>query len=123
MHKKATFDYYDNDPLVVVTLVNPVLGKRYKACAYLDTGSDAVVIPGDIWFKLGLDKDLMASVSVVGDTVNTWYNFIDLEFLQNKHNDIEVFYNEAAGDILIGRNILDEYSVTFDGRNSKLYIE
>ena len=65
----------------------------------------------------------MASVSVVGDTVNTWYNFIDLEFLQNKHNDTEVFYNEAAGDILIGRNILDEYSVTFDGRNSKLYIE
>jgi len=44
MHKKATFDYYDNDPLVVVTLVNPVLGKRHKACAYLDTGSDAVVI-------------------------------------------------------------------------------
>jgi len=30
MHEKATFDYYDNDPLVVVTLINPVLGKRLK---------------------------------------------------------------------------------------------
>ncbi|HII92303.1 MAG TPA: hypothetical protein HA262_09095 [Methanosarcina sp.] len=80
-------------------------------------------IPKDIWFKLGLDQDLMASVSVVGDTVNTWYTFIDLELLQNKHKDIEAFYNDTAGDILIGRNILDEYSVTFDGRNSKLHIE
>ena len=37
--------------------------------------------------------------------------------------DVEVFYNEVAGDMLIGRNVLDEYSVTFDGRNSKLYTE
>lgn len=123
MHKKATFDYYDNDPLIIVTIINPVLNKKHKTYTYLDTGSDAVVIPKDIWLKLRLDMDLMAPVSMVGDTVSTWYTFIDLEFLKNKHTDIEVFYNDSAGDILIGRNILDKYSVTFDGRNSKLYIE
>ena len=123
MHKKNTFDYYDNDPLVIITLINPILKKRHKAYAYLDTGSDAVVIPKDIWLKLGLDMDLMAPVSVVGDTVNTWYTLIDLEFLQDKYTDIEAFYNDSAGDILIGRNILDEYSITFDGPNSKLHIE
>jgi|SRR5665647_731540 len=123
MCKRVTFDYHDNDPLVVVTLINPISKKREKACAYLDTGSDAVVIPKDIWLKLGLEMDLKASVSVVGSTVSAWYTFIDLEFLKNKHKDVEAFYNEAAGDMLIGRNILDEYSITFDGKNSKLHIE
>lgn len=123
MHKKTTLDYYDNDPLVIVTLINPILKKRHKAYAYLDTGSDAVVIPGDIWLKLGLEMNYRAPVSVVGTSVSTWYTFIDLEFLQNEHGEIEAFYNDSTGNILIGRNILDKYSVTFDGRNSKLYIE
>ena len=61
--------------------------------------------------------------SAVNNTGVGWYTFIDLEFFGNKHKDVEVFYNEVAGDMLIGRNILDEYSVTFDGMNSKLYIE
>jgi hypothetical protein len=123
MRKKVTFDYYKNDPIVIVNLINPISKKKEKVCAYLDTGSDAVVISKDIWLKLELDMDLIANVSVVGSTVTTCYTFIDLEFLKNKHKDVEVFCNEVEGDILIGRNILDEYSITFDGRNSKLHIE
>jgi hypothetical protein len=121
--RKRVLDYYDNDPLVKVTLINPILNKREIACAYLDTGSDAIVIPRDLWERLGLKEEYRTFVSAVNSTGVGWYTFIDLEFFGNKHRDVEVFYNEVAGDMLIGRNILDEYSVTFDGRNSKLYIE
>lgn len=48
MRRKTTIDYYDNDPLVIVTLTNPILKKRHKAYAYLDTGSDVAIIPKDI---------------------------------------------------------------------------
>ncbi len=45
MPEKACFDYIDNDPLVQVTLINPASNKKARAFAYLDTGSDTVVIP------------------------------------------------------------------------------
>jgi len=120
--RKRVLDYYDNDPLVKVTLINPTLNKREIACAYLDTGSDAIVIPRDLWLRLGLQEEYRTFVSAVNSTGVGWYTFIDLEFFGNTHKDVEVFYNEVPGDMLIGRNILDEYSVTFDGKNSKLYI-
>ena len=53
MPEKASFDYIDNDPLVSVTLINPAFKKKVKAFAYLDTGSDTVVIPRELWLKLG----------------------------------------------------------------------
>ncbi|WP_269851437.1 pepsin/retropepsin-like aspartic protease family protein [Methanosarcina horonobensis] len=100
------------------------MNKRETACAYLDTGSDAIVIPRDLWLRLGLQEEYRTFVSAVNSTVVGWYTFIDLEFfLETNIRMLKFFYNEVAGDMLIGRNVLDEYSVTFDGRNSKLYIE
>lgn len=123
MRKKATLDYCENDPLVLVTLVNPVLNRKEKALADLDTGSDTVVIPGDLWLNLQLNMNEYTEISVVGSTINTFVTYIDLDLLGDKHTNAVACYNEAAGDVLIGRSILDEYSVTFDGRKSKLYIE
>lgn len=71
------------------------MNKRETACAYLDTGSE----------QLLYQKTFGTGV--------IWHTFIDLEFFGNKHKDVEVFYNEVAGDMLIGQNILDKYSVTF----------
>ena len=122
MPEKNTFDYIDNDPLVRVILINPVSNKKVNAYAYIDTGSDAVVVPRDIWLKLGLEMLYRSNVSAVGGVVTTWYTRISLEFLENKHNKIIAFYQDE-GDVLIGRNIIDKYSITFDGRNSKLLIK
>lgn len=121
MSDNTTFDYIDNDPLVVVTLVNSVSNKKVNAYAYLDTGSDAVVVPRDLWLKLELEMTHRSNVSAVGGIVTAWYTRINLEFLENKHRNIIAFYQDD-GDVLIGRNILDKYSVTFDGINSKLSI-
>jgi hypothetical protein len=44
-----------------------------------------------------------------------------VEFLEIEHKEIIAFYQDE-GDVLIGRNVMDEYSITFDGRNSNLTI-
>ena len=121
MPEKNTFDYIDNDPLVRVILINPVSNKKVYAYAYIDTGSDAVVVPRDIWLKLGLEMLYRSNISAVGGVVTTWYTRINLEFLKSKYLNVIVFYQDE-GDVLIGRNIIDKYSITFDGRNSKLLI-
>ncbi|MCD4845367.1 MAG: hypothetical protein K8R25_12870 [Methanosarcinales archaeon] len=122
MSEKSIFEYIDNDPLVLITLVNPVSNEKARSYAYLDTGSDAVVIPKDLWVKLGLEMLNRANVSAVGGVVTTWYTWLHLQFLGDYHRDIIAFYQDD-GDVLIGRNIIDKYSVTFDGRNSILIID
>ena len=121
MSEKAVFDYIDNDPLVLITLINPLSNKKVRAYAYLDTGSDAVVIPKDLWVKLRLEMLNRANVSAVGGVVTTWYTWLHLQFLEDYHRNIIAFYQDD-GDVLIGRNVIDKYSVTFDGRNSILII-
>jgi hypothetical protein len=121
MPEKAAFDYIDNDPLVPVTLINPDSNKKVKAYAYLDTGSDTVVVPRELWLKLELEMLYRSSVCAVGGIVTAWYTRINMEFLENEHRGIIAFYQDE-GDVLIGRNVIDEYSIKFDGRNSRLII-
>jgi predicted aspartyl protease len=121
MPEKATFGYIDNDPLVTVTLINPVSKKKARALAYLDTGSDTVVIPRELWLKLGLEMLYRSNVCAVGGIVTAWYTRINIEFSDDAHKEVIAFYQDE-GDVLIGRNVLDKYSITFDGRNSSLTI-
>lgn len=121
MTETVVFDYIDNDPLVLITLINPISNKKVEAYAYLDTGSDAVVISRDLWLELGLEMLNRSNVSAVGGVVTTWYTWVHMQFLRDEHRDVIAFYQED-GDILIGRNIIDKYSLTFDGRNLSLII-
>lgn len=121
MTETVVFDYIDNDPLVLITLINPVSNKKAEAYAYLDTGSDAVVISRDLWLELGLEMLNRSNVSAVGGVVTTWYTWVHMQFLRDEHRDVIAFYQED-GDVLIGRNIIDKYSLTFDGRNLSLII-
>jgi len=66
MPEKSTFDYIDNDPLVPVTLINPASNKKAKVIAYLDTGSETVVIPRELWLKLELEMLYRSNVCAVG---------------------------------------------------------
>lgn len=121
MTETVVFDYIDNDPLVLITLINPISNKKVEAYAYLDTGSDAVVISRDLWLELGLEMLNRSNVSAVGGVVTTWYTWVHMQFLRDEHRDVIAFYQED-GDVLIGRNIIDKYSLTFDGRNLSLII-
>jgi predicted RNA-binding protein len=75
--------------------------KKVNVYAHVDTGSDVVVVPRDIWLKLGLEMLYSSNVSAVGGVVTTWYTRINLEFLENNHKNIIAFYQDN-GDVLIG---------------------
>lgn len=57
MPEKSTFDYIDNDPLVPVTLINPVSNKKAKAIAYFEHGT-----LGSMWnsLKMNTRKSLLS---------------------------------------------------------------
>jgi hypothetical protein len=48
MFKNAVFRYIQDDPLVQITLINPISNKKVEAYAYLDTGSDTIVISREL---------------------------------------------------------------------------
>lgn len=116
-----TFSYTDNDPLVAIKLINPLTGNEKEVLAYADTGSDSIAIPKDVWDELNIISFRVTSISVVGGAITTWYTKLDVEFLGKLHKNIIVFYQEV-GDVLLGRAIIDNYSVTFDGLNSTLTV-
>jgi hypothetical protein len=62
-----------------------------------------------------------SNVCAVGGIVTAWYTRISIKFLDTEHRDIIAFYQDE-GDVLVGRNVMDEYSIIFDGRNSSLTI-
>lgn len=116
-----TFSYIDNDPLVAIKLINPLTGNEKEVLAYVDTGSDSIAIPKDVWDELNITSFRVTAISVVGGAITTWYTRLNVEFLCKLHRDIIVFYQEV-GDVLLGRAVIDDYSVTFDGLNSRLTI-
>lgn len=96
MGEEAILDYIDNDPLVLITLINPGSNKKVRAYAYLDTGSDMIVIPRDMWLKLGLVMLYRANASAVGGVITTWFTGINLQILDDEHREIIAFYQEEG---------------------------
>ncbi len=114
--------YTDNDPLVLIRLINPKANEEKDVYAYADTGSDSLAVPRSIWMDLALDYENRAVISTVGGTTNTWYSLVNVELLGDIHKEVMIFYQDE-GDVLIGRNIMDKYRFTFDGIKQVLEIE
>ena len=58
--------YIDNDPLVVIRLINPSSGYKKDVLAYVDTGSDSIAVPKDVWDELNIESYRATTISVVG---------------------------------------------------------
>ncbi|MBI4344495.1 MAG: hypothetical protein HY555_02805 [Euryarchaeota archaeon] len=115
-------NYIDDDPPVLVKLINRKRGSEKEAYAYADTGSDSLAIPRDLWLDLDLGFSNRAVISTVGGTATSWYSHLDVELLGERHKSVMVFYQEE-GDVLLGRSVMDRYRLTFDGPNKTLEIE
>ena len=117
-----SFEYIDNDPLVRIKLINPLSEKEIETYAYVDTGSDTVVIPKALWDELEIMEYERTVISVVGGVATTWYSLLNVEFLGDLYENIVVIYQDE-GDILLGRTIIDHYIITFDSISSILRIK
>lgn len=117
-----SFEYIDSDPLVLIKLINPLSEKEVETYAYVDTGSDTVVIPRALWDELEIMGYERTVISVVGGVITTWYSLLNVEFLGDLYENIVVIYQDE-GDILLGRAVIDHYIISFDGISSILRIK
>jgi Aspartyl protease len=111
-------------PFVNIYLQNPLDSKLSTIfdCAILDTGSDLTVISYDIVSKLQLKPiDSQKSIpfrglgrEAQGIPYRIKLSFDDRDYISSKV--IAVPDDILQGEAIIGRNILNRYCITFDGR-------
>lgn len=98
---------------------NPV---TFPTEAFLDTGSDCTLIPLEIVSALRLRLlETNASINGVGGgKVLGFACYINLQIAQDLHKAIRVYGcpKDQLGDrVLVGRDILNQCCIEFDGRN------
>ncbi len=93
MGQELCYDYIDSDPVVPIKLIASDVSNKYLA--FLDTGSDGIAIPRELWEKLRLSRDYPVRIqSVMSDDP----------------------------EILIGMEILGKYIVCFDGIKKRVAV-
>lgn len=102
-------------PTLDIEIRNPQTGATQILLAKIDTGADGTVIPKDVVEGLGLlDFDQLLSVGFDGSLqVQTSY-MIDLLLPGKIFTDIEVI-TAPLPYVLIGRDLLNQLVMTFDG--------
>ena len=110
-------------PALDIEIRNPQTGATQIRLAKIDTGADGTVIPKDIVEGLGLlDFDQLLSVGFDGSLqVQTSY-MIDILLPGKIFTDIEVI-TAPLPYVLIGRDLLNQLVMTFDGPQRLLSIQ
>ena len=113
-----SYDYVDSDPVVPVRIKSSDASGTYLA--FLDTGSDGIAIPRELWDKLGLSYDYPIRIQSV--TGLSW-SIIDAIRIEIFGDDYEISAVMSDNpEILIGMEILDKYVVCFDGIRKKVTV-
>ena len=100
-----------------IRIVNPVSGNAVTYPAKLDTGATLTVLPRNVVAELGLVAD--GQVTVRGyDRVQVERPayFVHLEVEGYSFSDVKVTAS-PRDDVLLGRDVLNHFVVTFDGKN------
>lgn len=102
-------------PVLDIEIRNPQTGFTQVVLAKIDTGADGTVIPKDVVQGLGLlNFDQILSIGFDGSTqIQTTY-LIDILLPGKMFTDIEVI-TAPLPYVLIGRDLLNQLVITFDG--------
>lgn len=117
-------------PIVKISINNLKNNKYLQYDAILDTGSDVTLIPASIISKLnppkiGRGKIIKKPQGLGGIEIGILPHRIQLGF--NEHTLIRVkawscWDNSLDGFIILGRNFLNRYKITFNGIDRKLTV-
>lgn len=126
-------------PLVKVLLYNPMMNKKieepYEYYGIIDTGSDITCICDKVINELLLssNSEVIICNDISGNPVNTGAKQIDINIpgLMNDYLTMDVghfkerriYPNEKHVSILIGRDILKNCLIIYDGPAEKMTIE
>lgn len=122
------WDYKEDAPFIPIKLIG--FGRESSKLAIVDTGAKYCVLHEAIAEDLKLDK--IGTETMIGFgtkkkfTVNLCIGSVEIggkieniQFAVIKEKN----YPEEAPKVVIGRNLLNKFKVTLDGKNRKLYLE
>ncbi|VVB85770.1 Uncharacterised protein [uncultured archaeon] len=83
MNPEIYYDYVDSDHVVQVRIIVSSLSNKYLA--FLDTGSDGVAIPRELWEKLELSPSYPVRIQSVTGLSWSYIDTIMIEIFGDKH--------------------------------------
>lgn len=114
-----SYDYIDSDPVVPIRIKSPNVSGTYLA--FLDTGSDGIAIPRELWDKLGLSYDYPIRIQSVTGLSWSLIDAIGIEIFGDKY-ELSVVMSDDP-EVLIGMEILEKYVVCFDGVKKRVTVK
>ncbi|VVB86478.1 Uncharacterised protein [uncultured archaeon] len=118
MNPEIYYDYVDSDPVVPVRIIASSISNKYLA--FLDTGSDGIAIPRELWEKLELSQNYPVRIQSVTGLSWSYIDTIMIEIFGDKHEVPAVMSDDP--EILIGMEILKKYIVCFDGIKKRVAV-
>jgi len=117
------FRYVDNMPLLRLRVLGPKGKKEYNA--YLDIGASKTLIPETDAHEIGLHySGEIPIITGSGEDILKLYS-AEVEFLEKRHQILLLasdFPKSSPIKSIIGRDLLDNYKVCFDGRKKEIEI-
>lgn len=116
---KYSNSYNPPAPVAQIKLRNTMSQKSVRNVPMiLDTGSDITLLPKSFCEKIGVTISTTKFLELTGFDQSTsfaFYTSLDLFFLNKLFCGEILVYEQAEG--IIGRDILNEFSILFDGIN------
>lgn len=119
MSPEIIFDFVGADPLVPIKIITANASNKYLA--FLDTGSDSIAVPRELWIELELSQDYPIRIQSVTGMAWSYVDTINIEIFGDRHESSAVMSDDP--EILIGMEILKKYVVCFDGINKRVRIK
>lgn len=119
MSPEIHYNYIDSDPVVPIKIIASKISNKYLAV--LDTGSDGVAIPRELWDKLRLSQDYPVRIQSVTGLSWSFIDPVKIEIFGDMYEVPAVMSDDP--EILIGMEILGKYIVCFDGTRKKAGIK
>ncbi len=119
MSPELIFDYVGADHAVPIKITTVNASNKYLA--FLDTGSDSIAIPRELWKELELSRDYPVRIQSVTGMAWSYVDAINVEIFGDRHESSAVMSDDP--EILIGMEILRKYVVCFDGINRKVAVK
>jgi Retroviral aspartyl protease len=116
-------------PIVPIVITPPDWANNsttYEIEAFLDTGSDCTLVPIEVIsiLQLRLTQSNVSISGVGGGQILGLACYVNLQLAQQFHKAIKVYgcpREQLGNRVLVGRNILNQCCIQFDGRNLRIH--
>lgn len=113
--------YIEEIPLIPVEIINPYNSHRSKQLALVDSGSDWCSLPKQLWDYLDFSDIGLLELGTPLGWAEVGFSWCNMNII-DKMIPVEIHYT-SGDEILIGRNAMKHFIITFDGKKGKIIIK